>query len=76
MRLSDRELAIMQQSVAWPKCYRNHFAAVPSSPDGEVCARLTEQGYMVRGTQIPGGLVYYHVTEKGQSRLEDMRREL
>jgi len=42
--------------------HRNHFAA---DLGNSVIDRLAQKGLMFRGRGIPGGLVYYHVTEDG-----------
>ena len=68
--LSERERRILEHSLAWPKRYRNHYAADVRSPNGEVCLDLTRRGLMTRGSEIPGGLVYFHVTGEGIAALE------
>ena len=45
------------------KEYRNYYAA---EPDDKNCNALVEAGYMQRGNAIPGGLVYFFVTEAGR----------
>ncbi len=46
--------------------YRNYYAADPSDPD---CKALVESGDMRRSHEIPGGLIYYRVTDQGRSRV-------
>lgn len=41
---------------------RNFYATEPDDPQ---ITRLAEAGLMRRGRNIPGGLVYFHVTEAG-----------
>lgn len=49
--------------------YRNHFAARPGSEDYEVWERLEVDQLAQRGRTIPGGLVYFQVTEAGKQAL-------
>lgn len=44
--------------------HRNHFAVEPESKDANLAA-LVGIGYMRKGRPIPGGMIYYHVTEAG-----------
>lgn len=46
--------------------FRNHFAADPEGDDYQTIQELVADGLMRRGATIPGGLVYFHVTEAGQ----------
>lgn len=50
--------------------YRNHYAA---NPDDEPLPELVEMGLIQRGSQIPGGLVYYHVTDAGKRVVREHR---
>ncbi len=45
--------------------YRNYYAAEADDP---LCLTLVSKGDMRIGRTIPGGLVYYHVTEQGKAR--------
>jgi hypothetical protein len=45
--------------------HRNHFAADPCGTDAPDLEVLVSLGFMERGRPIPGGLVYFHVTEAG-----------
>lgn len=47
---------------------RNHYALDPSSPEA---VRMAHSPWWRRGRSIPGGLVYYHVTEAGRSALKE-----
>ncbi len=46
--------------------YRNHYAAEPNGDNYADILALVEMGLMKRGRDIPGGLIYFHVTEAGQ----------
>ena len=45
--------------------HRNYFATADDCDHFQDCVTLASAGLMERGRAIPGGLVYYHVTEAG-----------
>lgn len=45
--------------------HRNHFAADLGHDDNKTLLGLVDRGLMKRGRDIPGGLVYFHVTPEG-----------
>ncbi len=45
------------------KPYRNFYAA---EPDDKICNELVDKLAMTRGREIPGGLVYFYVTNFGR----------
>ena len=46
--------------------YRNYFAADEEGDNYATITELVGMGLMQRGVTIPGGLIYFHVTEAGQ----------
>jgi hypothetical protein len=61
----DLELETLRHSLGLSissKAFRNHYATDPGHPKLEA---LVSKGLMVKGRQIPGGLMYYHSTEAG-----------
>lgn len=62
----------MAHAVAWPKCYRNHFAACPTT-QAPLWDRLVDMGLAKRGRTInqpPNELYIYHVTDGGMDAIE------
>lgn len=45
--------------------YRNYFAAGEGNDDWTLIQEMVSEGLMQRGRTIPGGLIYFHVTQKG-----------
>ncbi len=43
--------------------YRNYYA---DEPNAKTCNELVEKGAMIKGREIEGGLIYYHVTNFGK----------
>ena len=57
-----------RRSLAWwldNDNHRNNFAAEPASGDMALILDLVSLRYMRRGRDIPGGLIYFHVTDDG-----------
>lgn len=52
--------------------FRNYYAAEPADKEAKGWEALVELGLAVRGRAIPGGLVYYHVTDAGVAALRVM----
>lgn len=67
--LDDELMRVLKHSLGLTRAaseYRNYYAA---EPDDAQCNKLIELGYMHRGIAIPGGLIYFHVTEEGRKRV-------
>lgn len=67
--VTARHIEVIEHSLGDRTHWRNYYAA---DPDDALLVEMTEMGLMKRGRAIPGGLVYYHVTEAGKA-LRDAR---
>jgi len=56
--------------------YRNYFAAGKDGSDREGLERMVAAGLAVQGRDIPGGLIYFHVTEEGCRALGMTKKEI
>lgn len=70
---SEDQLDDMRHALGWPKCYRNYFAAEPTTQapswDGLVAMGLATRGRTIN--QPPHELYIYHVTDAGRRTLEE-----
>lgn len=70
MKLTDREIEIMQHATAWTHernpLYRNRF--FPGGSDVAICKRLAQHGLM-RPFNLNDPLTPYSVTDEGLARL-------
>lgn len=63
--LGPKLLRMLEHAVG-DKGHRNYYATEPNDHDWEL---LVSMKLAVRGRQIPGGLIYYHVSEPGVAML-------
>lgn len=55
--------------------HRNYFATGPDCDGYSEIVALEELGLMKRGRDIPGGLIYFHVTPEGMKLAKQHRPE-
>lgn len=71
MTLTPRQANVMDHALAYPKQYRNHFCAVPGTPNDKTWTELVELGY-AEYVNSPGGdgiHKVYRVTDIGIEKL-------
>ena len=71
-------IELMEHATAWPRCYRNYFAAEPGGDDAVRWDAMVEAGLAYRGVVInppPYELQIYNVTDAGMDALRDATKE-
>ena len=72
VQLSEKERHVLEHSLGWPKCYRNHFCASEGHHDWDALQSLCSRGLMAvvrKPGPLSGGDTVFIVTDAGRDSL-------